>query len=126
MDTFQLVIFNQSRSPQCCLGPWWFWQGDIPQLLSACGQWVNGPNPGSVRIFTVSSNQGITLPGRHDLSWNSDLEEERELKPPEAASWLHGGRALQLFLYNGDSDCIHHLLTLPLAQPVPWFPQETR
>lgn len=121
MDTFQLVIFNQTRSPQCCLGPWWSWQGDIPQLLSATRQLVDGPNPGSVRIFTASSQEGVELPGRHNLSWNGTLEEERELKQPEASRWLQDGRPLQLFLYNGDSDCIYHLLALPLAAPAPWL-----
>ncbi len=121
MDTLQLVIFNQTRSPQCCLGAWWSWQGEISQLLAAAGQLVNGPNPGSVRIFTVSSQEGVDLPGQHDLSWNETLEGEQELKATEAASLLQGGHSLQLFLYNGDSDCIYHLLALPLAPPAPWL-----
>ena len=127
MDTtFQLVIFDQTRSPQCCLGAWWSWQGDMAQLRSAANQLLSGPNPGSLRIFSASGGPGAALPLHHDLHWNDTLEDEQELKPEQAAQRLHGGKAIQLFVYNGDSDCIRHLLALPLERPSPWFPSDTR
>lgn len=124
MDNFQLILFDQTRSPQCSLGPWWTWQGDLPQLMAAARQFITGPNPGSIRIFTLSDRPALSLPSQHELAWNNTLEDERELQPDEAAAWLHKHRGLQLFIYNGDSDCIRHLLALKLDSPQPWFPPE--
>lgn len=126
MDTFHLVIFDQTGSPQCCLGPWWSWQGNVAQLRSAANQLISGPNPGSLRIFTAASGKRVALPLLHDLNWGEALEGERELDSKETEEWLLNHGSIQLFLYNGDSDCIRHLLALPLAQAAPWFPRETR
>ncbi len=126
MDSFHLLIVDQTRSPQCCLGPWWSWQGDVPQLMAAARQLISGPNPGSVRIFTLSGERGVAITGRPHLAWEGSLEEERELKPVEAADWLLSGPGLQLFIYNGDSDCIRHLIALKVPRPEPWFPSQTR
>ena len=119
---FHLMIFDQTRSPQCCLGPWWSWRGDMAQLRSAANQLLSGPNPGSIRTFTASGGSGLVLPALHNLEWGENLEGERELTPAEASQRLQDGVAIQLFLYNGDSDCIRHLLALPVAKPEPWFP----
>ena len=126
METFQLIFFDQTRSPQCSLGSWWSWQGDVAQLRSAANQLLRAPNPGSLRIFTIATHHGIALPTHHELLWDATLEDERELTSSETAAWLQDGGAIQIFIYNGDSDCVRHLVALPITKPEPWYPQETR
>ncbi|ODT77290.1 hypothetical protein ABS71_02690 [bacterium SCN 62-11] len=121
MGDFHLLVFDQTRAPQGCLGERWSWRGDVPQLISAAHQFIAGPNPGSVRLFALTGHKGLALPIHHDLCWNGTLESERELKIADATEWLSTGAGLQIFIYNGDSDCIRHFLALPVADPQPWF-----
>lgn len=65
------------------------------------------------------------LPEPHDLEWGSQLPDQVELDESAAAEQLRQGRPLQIFVYNGDSECLRHFLILPLPESSSWLPSNT-
>lgn len=124
MKELRVVVFNQTEAQANALGPWCLMETDIGQLLRALSYPVGAHHRPDERIYTVDGQpqRSLLLPLQHDLHWNAELAGQRALEQDEAEASLRTGRALQVLVYNGDSDCVRHYLLLPLAAPVSWLP----
>jgi len=123
----RVVVFDQQFVEGAALGPWRLMQATLQQIITALKYPVGARHPPDTRLYTVEGapRQSVSLPPLHDLFWSRDLAGQRELNESEAAEALASGNAIQLFIYNGDSDCVRHYLLLPLDEPVSWLPENS-
>jgi hypothetical protein len=119
----RLVVFDQTRADGPVLGRCWFMETSVRQLTTALCFSPTARHEWEARLYTVdaAAEGGIGLPAVHDLHWNATLQGQRLLDEDAASEQLRAGNAVQVFVFNGDADCIRHYLVLPLPEPVFWL-----
>jgi PPOX class probable F420-dependent enzyme len=123
MINHRLVVFDQTHADPTALGRRWFMETTVRQLTTALCFSATAHHEWSARLYTVgaAAEGGISSPVVHDLHWNDTLKGQRQLDEDAASEHLRAGNAVQVFVFNGDSDCIRHYLVLPLGEAVHWL-----
>ncbi len=117
MDHPLYVLFDQTAAEDETFGPSILMRGDAFHLCRAIEAPLNARRPAQPAESRVYSLKPRCLPKLRSLGWNEDLNGERRLGLKEADAELLAGNAMQVFVYNGDGDCVRHYLVLPVAEP---------
>lgn len=122
-----LLVLDQTPAEGAALGTWRQMDVDVYQLRAALCEPLNrrGPaHPAEARVYSLAGEAwtSLALPSDHDLHWNSDVPGEQQLDDDAATARLAAGHAIQVFIFNGDADCVRHYVVLPLPAPITWLP----